>query len=79
MTEMAIDNLMEHHPEFRQTEMVHCTIPAGGLYIADTRGLHRAGLLEEGHRLQVIGEFSMKGFERKGVPCGNPLQPLNLG
>ncbi len=79
MTEMAIDNLMEHHPEFRQTEIVHCTIPAGGLYIADTRGLHRAGLLEEGHRLQVIGEYSFKGYERKGVACDNPLQPLTLG
>ncbi len=79
MTEMAIDSLMGRHPEFQQTQRVACVVPAGSLYIVDTRGLHRAGFLEGGHRFQIYGEYAMRGYERHGIPCKDHFQPLNLG
>lgn len=79
LTELSIERLRQEHPDWKNTQAVRCEIPAGGIYIADTRGVHRAGFLNEGRRLQLVGEYSLSGYERTGIPCDDPMQPLNLG
>lgn len=36
---------------------VTCTGPAGTIFVADTRGVHRGTILEESHRLQLVDVF----------------------